>query len=94
LWLVEILQSTIEAQATQYVEQRANNDYELWMVPEDGSAPVSLGLLPQLNKVSIPKHQLFEQIDIAALAVSLEPLGGSPTGAPTEVLFISKLALL
>ncbi|GAA0853800.1 anti-sigma factor [Aliiglaciecola litoralis] len=94
LWLVEVLQQTIEAQATQNVEQRASNDYELWMVPEDGTAPVSLGLLPKRDKVVLAKNELFEQIDIAALAVSLEPLGGSPTGSPTEVLFIAKLAVL
>ena len=94
LWLLEILQKTIEAKATQYVEQRINNDYELWMVPQDGSAPVSLGLLPQKETITLAKNQLFEQIEIAALAVSLEPLGGSPTGSPTEVLFIAKLATL
>ena len=94
LWLIEITQQTIETKASQKVTQRAQNDYELWMVPADGTAPVSLGLLPQKGMASIAKHTQFDQINIAALAVSLEPLGGSPTGAPSEVLYIGELAIL
>ena len=94
LWLIEITQKTIDAQATDKVEQLANNDYELWMLPGNGSAPISLGLLPQSGSVSLAKNQLFDQLDISALAVSREPLGGSPSGAPTEVLYVSELALI
>lgn len=94
LWLIEIFTQTIDAKATSNVTLRAQNDYQLWMVPKDGTPPVSLGLLPQSGNVSLPKVPIFDQIEIAALAVSLEPLGGSPTGSPTEVLFISELATL
>ncbi|WP_340678932.1 anti-sigma factor [Paraglaciecola sp.] len=94
LWLIEITQQTIETRATQKVTQRAQNDYELWMVPENGQAPISLGLLPQKGLASIVKHAQFDQINIAALAVSLEPRGGSPNGAPTEVLYVAELAIL
>jgi anti-sigma-K factor RskA len=94
LWLIEIYQQTIESTATQLVEQKASNDYQLWMVPTGGQAPISLGLLPQQGKVSLAKNAVFDRTDIAALAVSLEPLGGSPNGAPTEVLFIAELAIL
>ena len=94
LWLIEITQQTIESQATQKVAQRAQNDYELWMVPANGQAPISLGLLPQKGLASMAKHPQFDQINIAALAVSLEPLGGSPNGAPTEVLYVAELAIL
>lgn len=94
LWLIEIYQQTIASTATQLVEQKATNDYQLWMVPKDGQPPISLGLLPQQGKVSLIKNPVFDTTDIAALAVSLEPLGGSPNGAPTEVLFIAELAIL
>lgn len=94
LWLVEIFSRRIDTQATQNVTRTAVNDYELWMVPKDGSAPISLGLLPQEGTKSIAKHHQFDALEIAALAVSIEPLGGSPTGTPTEVLTISELALL
>lgn len=94
LWLIEIFPETIEVAATKNLLQRANNDYQLWMVPKDGSAPISLGILPQSGEVSLPKVSQFDQLEIAALAVSLEPLGGSPTGAPSEVLYTSELAIL
>lgn len=94
LWLIEITQQTIETKASQKVALRAQNDYELWMVPANGQAPISLGLLPQKGLASIAKHPQFDQIDIAALAVSLEPLGGSPNGAPTDVLYVAELAIL
>ena len=91
LWLVEVKEKTLEIQATQHIDNKPTNDYELWMVAKDGSPPVSLGLLPKDGKISLLKHQLFETLDLAVLAVSLEPLGGSPTGAPTEVLFTAEL---
>lgn len=94
LWLISIYPRTIEVAATKNLIARMNNDYQLWMVPNDGSAPISLGILPQSGEVSLPKTAQFDQLEIAALAVSLEPLGGSPTGAPTEVLYISELAIL
>ncbi|WP_438862354.1 anti-sigma factor [Neptunicella sp.] len=94
LWLIEISQDSIEVQATSQITRRTNNDYELWMVAKDGRPPISLGLLPQSGRISLPKHKLFDQLDIAALAVSLEPLNGSPTGTPTQVLYTTKLVTI
>jgi anti-sigma-K factor RskA len=51
-------------------------------------------LLPKSGKLVLSKPQLFDQIEIAALAVSLEPLGGSPNGSPTTVLYTSELVIL
>ena len=68
--------------------------HELWALPEGGGAPVSLGLLPHTGD----HHRVLNATQRAALAsskqiaVSLEPEGGSPTGAPTEVLFAAPLA--
>lgn len=94
LWAIEIGPDSIMVQATKQLVSAADADYELWFVAADGRAPVSLGLLPKRGKLSLRKPQLFEQIEIAALAVSLEPLGGSPTGSPTTVLYTSKLVIL
>lgn len=94
LWLIEITAKTIDAYASKNVSQRQQNDYQLWMLAEDGRPPISLGLLPQTGLVSLSKHPEFDQLDIAALAVSLEPLGGSPNGSPTEVLYVAQLAVL
>ena len=64
---------------------RAGKAHELWALPE-GGAPVSLGLLPHTGE----HHRVLTPAQRAALAgakqiaVSLEPEGGSPTGAPTE----------
>jgi anti-sigma-K factor RskA len=58
---------------------------ELWLFPPEGQAPVSLGVLDPagVNRRSLaePAQRALEPGD--ALAVSLEPPGGSPTGAPT-----------
>jgi anti-sigma-K factor RskA len=94
LWLIEITAKTIETYASKNVSQRQQNDYQLWMIAEDGRPPISLGLLPQSGLASLAKHPQFDQLDIAALAVSLEPLGGSPNGSPTEVLYVAQLAIL
>lgn len=53
---------------------------ELWNVPAEG-APRSLGLVSASGDTTIKRAELLR--GAAALAVSLEPVGGSPTGAPT-----------
>lgn len=57
---------------------------ELWLIPADGK-PRSLGLidLGGTRAVIIPPTLLKLVADGAVLAVSLEPVGGSTTGAPT-----------
>ncbi|TFL16240.1 anti-sigma factor [Jannaschia formosa] len=63
----------------------AGRDYELWAIPPDGGAPVSLGLLPEAGPAPLPET-LRPDLAGLVLAVSEEPEGGSPTGAPTTVL--------
>ncbi len=57
---------------------------ELWALPE-GKDPRSLGLVPATGVVRIalpvPADDAFR--GVPALAISLEPAGGSPTGKPT-----------
>lgn len=53
---------------------------ELWAVPPTG-APRSLGLLKEDGATTLLRAQLLA--NTAAFAVSVEPAGGSPTGAPT-----------
>jgi len=58
--------------------------FELWLIPP-GDKPHSLGLIDPSRavRVHVP-HDLLPQVHgDAALAVSLEPPGGSPTGQPT-----------
>ena len=54
---------------------------ELWAIGADG-VPVSLGLLPEEGVVPLPEALRAEVADLI-LAISEEPAGGSPTGAPT-----------
>ena len=57
---------------------------ELWLIPE-GGAPASLGLLPhdRTHAVDVPVALHAALVAGATLAVSLEPPGGAPHGAPT-----------
>lgn len=60
----------------------ADKDVELWLLAADGRAPISLGLMPRkgsaIHKIADPSL-----LQGAKLALSLEPAGGSATGAPT-----------
>ena len=73
------------------VNLQADKALELWSLPPSG-APRSLGLISASGATVVSKRKVLE--GTAALAVSLEPPGGSPTGAPTgPVLFVGKLTL-
>src|SRR5262245_29410391 len=71
------------------------NVLEVWLVSRDGMRR-SLGLFPSerpgtTTALSLP-HATAESLAKAALAVSLEPRGGSTTGQPSgPVLFTGKL---
>ena len=94
-WRVEVLgdNQELNLQVQKVRDLPAGKSHELWALPE-GGAPVSLGLLPHLGE----RHVVLNAAQRAALAnskqiaVSLEPEGGSPTGAPTEVLFAAPLS--
>ncbi|MEO3432614.1 anti-sigma factor [Inquilinus sp. CAU 1745] len=76
------------------IENRAQPDhsFELWLVSAAGDRPpLSLGLLDADQTV---RHALPDQLPPGAaadavFAVSLEPEGGSPTGAPTGPVVFS-----
>ena len=60
-----------------------------------GAAPVSLGLMPASGEVrlALNDRQRAALAAAANVAVSDEPAGGSPTGAPTgAVLYVAKIA--
>lgn len=70
--------------------QQPASDYELWLV-EGSQAPVSLGVLPRqgIAQIAVPPALAGRFAEGAALAISLEPQGGSPTGAPTGPIVAS-----
>lgn len=57
---------------------------ELWIIPGDGT-PRSLGVIPAAapSRVAVPEQHRAHLQQGATFAISLEPAGGSPTGAPT-----------
>lgn len=67
----------------------AGRALELWSVPGSG-APRSLGLVRPDQATTVLRTRLLE--GTAAFAVSVEPSGGSPTGAPTgPIVSVGKL---
>jgi anti-sigma-K factor RskA len=67
----------------------SGKDYELWVLPS-GKNPVSLGVMKAGERIERPIDQMRAALlqPGITLAVSLEPSGGSASGAPTgPVLF-------
>lgn len=92
---VDVKRATIAVVPAAYTAD-ATRVPELWLIPADGK-PRSLGLLQadRAVTVAIPRELLAFAASNAVLAVSLEPQGGSPTGAPTgPVIGAGKLTVL
>jgi anti-sigma-K factor RskA len=69
----------------------AGRALELWAVPGQG-APRSLGLVAAEGSTTVLRASLLQ--NTAAFAVSVEPTGGSPTGAPTgPIISVGKLGV-
>jgi anti-sigma-K factor RskA len=64
---------------------------ELWAIMPAGQPPKSLGMVGRGDKTMLPLHSVADRSlgDVPMLAVSLEPMGGSPTGAPTGPVMYS-----
>lgn len=96
LWRVEASpdRQELRVATSAAVRPDANHAYELWALPESGAAPVSLGVMPQSGKLALQLNRT-QRIALASarqVAISLEPQGGSPTGAPTgPVLYVAAI---
>lgn len=81
----------LSIQPLQKVALTPDQSLELWALKKDGP-PASLGVIASDKLTALSRKTLPQ--DTKGLAVSLEPLGGSPTGAPTgPVLFVGDLTL-
>ena len=65
--------------------------FELWMLPGGNQAPVSLGVIAASPTQTVPLTEKASAMlpGISGLAVSVEPEGGSTTGAPTGPVILS-----
>jgi anti-sigma-K factor RskA len=71
---------------------RPGRSYQLWMLRKGASAPESLGVVSQSESITVPFPSGSDYLD-AALTMTLEPEGGSPTGRPTgPVILVGNLA--
>jgi anti-sigma-K factor RskA len=75
---------TLVVKTVNPIDVAADRSLELWALPE-GQNPRPLGLVPAsgVARVSLPEPAEAMLSNARALAVSLEPAGGSPTGLPT-----------
>jgi anti-sigma-K factor RskA len=75
---------------------QAGHDYELWVLPLN-KPPISLGIVKAgiREERPLPPAAAPYITDFASLAISVEPAGGSPSGAPTgQVLFTGIVRLM
>ena len=95
LWLVSesSLDKQLKLRPVAAPAAQQGKDYELWIVPEDGQ-PLSLGVIPvgDTYRVTLDDEARKLLSNSRTLAISLEPVGGSPTGQPTgPILHVAKL---
>jgi anti-sigma-K factor RskA len=64
--------------------------HQLWVIPSDGK-PRSLGTMPSSKKMHMQLAEVLARLlqQGATIAISVEPPGGSPTGAPTGPVVVS-----
>ena len=88
-------ETAIRVNALATLKAQPENTLQLWMIP-NGHKPISLGLLPQQGQKTIAViDTLATELVKSGLAVSLEPIGGSPTGQPTgAVLYQGKVVVI
>jgi anti-sigma-K factor RskA len=89
LWDLEVLGKAdrLGIRTSNLPTRPTGTDYELWALPT-GAAPVSLGILPaegqSIRTLNVSQTQALARS--SQLAVTLEPLGGSPTSHPTGAI--------
>ena len=92
-WLVRVdaPARTLRVTAVGELQLAADKTYQLWMLPGGDANPVSLGLLPLSDELTANLSALKASIlrKAGALAVSIEPAGGSPIDVPTGPVVFS-----
>ncbi len=93
VWQVDVYPGRVVVHAGQLPAHPTDRAFELWALPTGGK-PVSLGMLPAsgVTQRTLTAAQQQAVANAAQVAVTLEQLGGSPTGQPTSTpLFVAPL---
>jgi len=94
-FLVEVdLGTRLSRYARSPPKRQAGKSYELWLIHDRLGAPKSLGVIADQGFTVRPALAGYDPavVKSAVYAVTLEPAGGSPTGAPTSApLWTGKL---
>lgn len=98
LWSIEAVAGRDEIRiiASADLALDTTHAYELWALSKSGGAPVSLGLMPLRGRLvlTLDAAQRLALAGAQQVAISREPPGGSPTGAPTgPVLFVAEVLI-
>jgi len=81
---------TLILRASRPTSAPANRSFELWLIPAEGGAPLSVVVLASLDaRLAVPDAYVDRLRAGATLAVSTEPAGGSPTGQPTGPVILA-----
>lgn len=96
VWSIELDSrgERLRASALPGAAAQPGHSFELWALPPGKGAPVSLGVLPDAGQLerTLSVAQQAALASASQVAVTLEPTGGSPTGAPTgPVLYVAPL---
>ena len=82
--------SVLHLQAARPVLAGPAQSYELWLIPAEGGAPLSLAVLGSLDaRVPVAPAHSARLVRGAKLAISVEPAGGSLTGGPTGPVILA-----
>jgi len=72
-----------------------DRDWEIWWIAPDGSAPISIGLVPRGGSLRMTLPEGLDPAPGIRIALSDEPAGGSPTGQATgPVVAVAELTSL
>lgn len=73
----------------------AGRDWEIWWIEPDGTAPISIGIVPRDGALRMTLPEGLDPSDQIRIALSDEPEGGSPTGQATgPVVAVAELTRL
>jgi anti-sigma-K factor RskA len=91
LMSVDLDQRTVSVRQVA-AEKLSDKSYQLWIAPQPGEPPRSLGVLADDAGVKANLASYDPSvINNATFGISLEPLGGSPTGQPTGPVIHARL---